>query len=373
MLKKLRRTPAPAGAKTTRPAARPRLGILRATREQSVVGLDIGSRMIKLVALKKGPNGAKLEVVATAALPPDAVSDGEVVDPVAVISTIRELANRHALPTRRVATAVSGRAIIVKTITMDRVPDAEMPHAVQWEAEQHIPFDLNEVYLDYQVLSVDEAARKQNVLIVAAKKEGIDNLANMVREAGLSPTIVDVDAFAAQNAVLAAVSREGNGCDAIVDIGAEFTNIIVVRDHAPAVSSHISFGTGRLVDAALKHFPASREEIETALVAPNPSDELESAVANATEELSIAIERALTYLDVRGADEGAAVSRLVLCGGGACVPTLVRFLTTRHRLPVHVLDPLDGIDASSVAGTMDLARVAPLLAVGVGLALRDAA
>jgi type IV pilus assembly protein PilM len=338
-------------------------------KQQEIVGLDIGSHLVKLVALTRTAGRLRLEVAMSAPLPHDAVSDGEIVDPAAVIAVLRSLVESQPLPTRRVATAVSGRAIIVKNVWMDRVPESGLSQAVQWEAEQHIPFDLNDVYFDHQVLRVDESANKMQVLIVAAKREGIDGLATLVSEAGLQPAIVDVDSFAAQNAVLASYPMTSDAIETLIDVGAEFTNIIVLSREEPILTSNVAFGTSRLVDAALKHFPATAEEVQSALRASDASPELAAVVTAAAEDLSVAVDRSLSYLDGRNAGEPPGLARLIVCGGGACVPALVEFLRSRHRLPVEVANPLAALDTTGV-GLGHVTQRAPLFTVGVGLALR---
>ncbi len=338
-----------------------------------LLGLDVGSHVIKLVGVTRDKGSAHLSLVETASLPADAVNDGEIVDASAVVEALRELSRRQNLPTRRVATAVGGRAVITKNVWISKVDDADaLHHAVQWEAEQHIPFDLNDVYLDYQVLGEDTDAKKQHVLVVAAKREAIDNLATLVQEAGFLPAVVDVDAFAAQNAIRAAHGDQG--AEAILDIGAEFTKVVVARGGIPLLTSNVTFGTARLVDLALKHFPATRQEVHSVLAGDDASEELTTLVEDAAEELSVAVERSLAYLDARGESEQADVSRLLLCGGGACIPSLVAYLRKRHPLDVAVANPLQSLDLTSLTGRgAEMAKVSPLLTVGVGLALRQAA
>lgn len=338
-----------------------------------LLGLDVGSHVIKLIGVNREKGSPQLSLVETASLPADAVNDGEIVDASAVVDALRELAQRQALPTRRVATAVGGRAVITKNVWIAKVDDADaLHHAVQWEAEQHIPFDLNDVYLDYQVLGEDVEAKKLHVLVVAAKREAIDNLATLVQEAGFLPAIVDVDAFAAQNAILAA--HGDNGAEAILDIGAEFTKVVVTHGGVPVLTSNVTFGTARLVDLALKHFPATRQEVHSVLAGDDASEELTAVVESAAEELSVAVERSLAFLDSRGEAEQAEVSRLLLCGGGACIPSLVSFLRRRHPLELAVANPLQSLDLTSLTGRgAEMAKVSPLLTVGVGLALRQAA
>ena len=339
-----------------------------------LLGLDVGSHVIKLVGITREKGVAQLSLVETASLPADAVSDGEIVDASAVVDALRELAQRQALPTRRVATAIGGRAVITKNVWITKVDDADaLHHAIQWEAEQHIPFDLKDVYLDYQVLGEDTEARKLNVLVVAAKREAIDNLATLVQEAGFLPAIVDVDSFAAQNAIRAAQGA-GAGAEAILDIGAEFTKVVVLRGDVPLLTSNVTFGTARLVDLALKHFPATRQEVHSVLAGSDASEELTSVVEGAAEDLSVAVERALAYLDARGDGEVADVSRLIICGGGACIPSLVAYLRKRHPLEILVANPLQALDLTSLASRgAEMAKVSPLLTVGIGLALRQAA
>ncbi|MDR1991097.1 MAG: pilus assembly protein PilM, partial [Acidobacteriaceae bacterium] len=181
------------------------------TKVQTVVGLDIGASAVKAVELCRSGKTYKVAALAREPVPPGSVVDGAILDGGAVAAAIRRLFDRHAFTSKDVVTSLSGHAVIVKKIRLPVMTEDELAESMYWEAEQYIPFDIEDVNLEYQMLDADRGPDdrgEMDVLLVAAKKERIANCASVIVQAGCLPVVVDVDAFALQNACEANYSLE---------------------------------------------------------------------------------------------------------------------------------------------------------------------
>src|SRR5207248_6781551 len=169
---------------------------------QRARGPDSGSSSIKRVQLKEAKRGYILEACGVAALPPEAIVDGALMNSTAIVEAIRQLVGQYKLKNREAAIGVSGHSVIIKQISQPKMTQEELEESIQWEAEQYIPFDVKDVNIDVQILTppdVDTGTGQMDVLLVAAKKDMINDYTSVVSEAGLLPVVVDVDAFAVQN------------------------------------------------------------------------------------------------------------------------------------------------------------------------------
>ena len=345
----------------------------RQRKQQTVIGLDIGSSSVKLVELEVRGREAKLVRFAQAPLLNEAIVDSEVIDRQAVIEAIQNLFSQEGIKTKSVATAVSGRAVIVKKIWMDRLEQEDARAAIQWEAEQHIPYDINDVALDFQILKSEPSAKQMEVLLVAAKKDMVLSHADLVREAGLNPEVIDVDAFALQNAVLANYEMADDEVAALINVGAEETNLNIVRAGAPLYTKDIALGTSTVIEGLKRKYALGQEEAEGVLTgtagAADGEIDLAGTVGEVFEDLASAVERAAAYLKSTGEAEG--VTRIFIAGGGAGITGLREFLAERQQVEVEVVDPLARleIDPSRVDAEKWAAQ-APQYSVAVGLALR---
>jgi type IV pilus assembly protein PilM len=337
---------------------------------RSVVGLDIGSSSIKVVELESNGDTHRLKDYGAIDLLPEAIVDGEVMDRQLVVETIQNLFESKKIRTRRVVSAVSGRAVIVKKILMDRLAEEDAKEAIHWEAEQHVPYDINDVSLDFQILDGEPNPKQMQVLLVAAKRDMLNAHADLIREAGLSPVVIDVDSFAVQNAILANYDFAADEVVALVNVGAEITNINIIQNGVPLFTQDLSLGGNTFVEAIMKRHNVSHAEATAAIRGDEaPSFDLAQVVQQVTEELAMAIERSVVYLKTSGDTE--RITRILLSGGGVRIPGIVELLNRRHQVPVEVADPLKRIthDVAIFDGG-DPRILAPTLTVGIGLALR---
>jgi type IV pilus assembly protein PilM len=229
-------------------------------RNKISAGLDIGSGLIKLVVVDHSRPEPEIVHVATSPLVPDAIVDGEVMDPVLVAETIQSLVQSVGLKSKQVVAAVGGHDVIIKRIQMDRMSREDAREVIRWEAEQHVPFDMENVQLDFQILDPEGSGAQMSVLLVAAKRELIDNRMNLLADAGLSPSVIDVDAFALYNAFERSYPDAVEGLVALVNIGHETTNLNLLDDGVPVLVRDIPFGSRKLREALQRDRGLTAEE-----------------------------------------------------------------------------------------------------------------
>src|SRR5258706_11420669 len=233
--------------------------------KKTTVGLDIGSGIIKLVVVDHSGSEPELVKVATTEVAADAIVEGEVMDPGIVSEAIRGLLSTAGVKQKRVVTAVGGRDVIVKKIQMDRMKEGDAREVIRWEAEQHVPFDMANVELDFQILDPDAEGLQMNVLLVAAKRELVENRNGLLAEAGLEPAIVDVDAFAIHNAFELNHPDPMQGVVGLVNIGHETTNVNILEDGVPVLTRDLAVGTRRFREDMQREKGLSAEDSEKAI------------------------------------------------------------------------------------------------------------
>jgi type IV pilus assembly protein PilM len=332
----------------------------------------VGSHAIKVVEMDlRGPRPRLLRR-AMAPLPPESIVDSEIMDRQLVVETIQNLFERAGIRNRRVRSALAGRGVIVKRIRMERVPETEAAEAVRAEAEHHVPYDIEDVSLDFQILDPQATPREMEVLLVAAKRERINDHASLLREAGLQPVAVDLQAFAVQNALEFNHDVGLEEVVALVNIGSELTNVSIVRGGIPLHTQDISTGGQDFLRAVQKAFQCTREEALAALQGNGPSGvELGPLVDEFCAELAATLEKSLLYLKTTESGiEG--LDRVFLSGGGALIPGLADGLAQHQEARVEVLDPLRRLQVEEEEPLQEAEALpkGPQLAVGVGLVLR---
>ena len=342
-------------------------------RKRTTVGLDIGSGLIKLVAISHGSGEPVLTKVALTTVVDDAIVEGEVMDTGIVADAIRGLMQSAGIKTKQVVIAVGGRDVIIKKIAMERVKEAEARQLIRWEAEQHVPFDMENVELDFQILDPDAEGLQMNVLLVAAKRELVENKMALLTQAGLQPSIIDVDAFALHNAFQLNHPDAMHGVVGLVNLGHETTNINIMEDGIPVLTRDLPLGTRRFREDLQRERGLSAEEADRLLQGFERSEVLEPFLETRGEELAVGIERAAAFLQSASRSAGG-VARLYTTGGGSRIPGLNRVLADRLRLPVQQANPIERLQvAEDVLSTLNPDEVGPLLMLPIGLALRSAA
>jgi len=340
-------------------------------RSKLSAGLDIGSGMIKLVVIDHARPRPEVVRIATSPLLPDAIVDGEIMDPVLVAATIRAVADSARLPRREVVAAVGGHDVIIKKIQMDRMSEANAREVIRWEAEQHVPFDMEGVQLDFQILDPDDDGPQMSALLVAAKRELVENRIGLLADAGLSAPVIDVEAFALHNAFEANYPAALSGLVALVNIGHETTNVNLLEDGVPLLVRDIPFGVRRLREALQRERGLTAEQAD-ALVQGKGNGagvELRSFFFERAEELALGIERAAA--SVAAQNGGLGIGRIFLSGGGARVPGMSETIANRLGVRTEIANPFERVAVRpEVAAELPLDELAPMLMLATGLALR---
>jgi len=340
---------------------------------RTTVGLDIGSSLVKIVEIDHGRSTPTLVRVGIVPLPPEAIVDGEVMDRLLVLDAVRECVTQAGIKSKDIVSAVSGRALIVKKVVMDKMNQEDAQEAIHWEAEQHVPFDIDDVCLDFQILNDNVGNNQMQVLLVAAKKEAIHAHADLVRDAGLRPVVIDVDAFAVQNCYEANYDTTSGRVVGLLNVGSETSNLNIVQNGAPQFTRDLSVGRSRFVEEVQRDFNVSKDEASRMLSQMpqdgSERDRLRETVRRTAEELSLGIERSFAFL--KGSGDAERLDALMVSGGGAQMPLLREFLAERHGVSADVTDPLRQVSYDpELFSKQPVEEVAPLLAVGVGLGLR---
>jgi type IV pilus assembly protein PilM len=343
------------------------------------LGLDIGSSSVKLVQLKDaGKRGFTLEAFGVAALPPEAIVDGALMNSSAIVEAIRQLVSQYKLKNKDVAIGVSGHSVIIKKIAMPRMTQEELEDTIQWEAEQYIPFDVKDVNIDVQILQApetDTGTGQMDVLLVAAKKDMINDYTSVVSEAGLNPVVVDVDAFAVQNAFEANYELPQTETVVLVNAGASVVNINVLANGVTTFTRDVTMGGNQFTEEIQKQLNVSYDEAEKLKIGGDAAadtdsvvpQEVERVIQGVADQMAGEIQRSLDFYTATAAD--SHIARLYLSGGTAKIPTLFRVIEQRVSVPVEILNPFKQLDTARFDqnAVMDNSSAA---AVGVGLALR---
>lgn len=346
------------------------------TPRRQLVGLDIGSSAIKVAQLKESKGRYFLQKFGVKPLESEVIVDGTVMDEGRVVSAIRELFEEANVKNKHVAISISGHAVIVKKISLPPMPDEELEGQVKLAAEQYIPFDINEVNIDFHVLPSDASEDQQedmSVILVAAKKDKINELTELVKAAGLVPMVMDVDAFAVENMHAINYPMAKEETTALVNLGASVMNVNIVRAGSSLFTRDIPLGGNRYTEAIQREIGLSFEEAEESKKKDRGGDSGGVSVAGVMDGVNaeVASEIARTVDYFRTSSANAELTRVLVCGGVARAKGLIQQLGDRMQLPVEMADPFAEIDVTGCNIDPDLlADLAPSAAVGVGLALR---
>ncbi|AMW05442.1 hypothetical protein GEMMAAP_12780 [Gemmatimonas phototrophica] len=342
-------------------------------RKKLTIGLDVGSGLVKAVVIDHSGPVPELAKVVITPLNDTAIVEGEVMDHGIVADAIRQTIAATGAKTKNIVAAVGGRDVIVKKIQMERVKEQQARELMRWEAEQHVPFDMDSVELDFQVLDPDGDGLDMSVLLVAAKRDLVEAKQSLLTEAGASPAVIDVDAFALHNAFEANYPEALTGTIALLNIGNEATNLNILDEGVPILTRDLGVGTRRFREDLQRENGMSAEDAEDLLRGYDRHPMLDGVVSMRGEEIAIGMERAATFLSTSQRNFGT-IRAVYACGGGARVPGLLPWLSDRLRIPVQPANALAKLAVREGAFEfLSTDEVAPLLMLPVGLALRAVA
>jgi type IV pilus assembly protein PilM len=343
---------------------------------KSVVGLDIGSSAVKAVELKPAGKGYRVSAFGAEPVPPDSIVDGAIIDASAVAEAIRRIFDANkAFTTKDVCASLSGNAVIVKKITLPVMTETELGESIYWEAEQYIPFDIQDVNLDYQVLDPGtgpDARGSMEVLLVAAKKEKIGDYTSVIAQAGRTPVIVDVDAFALQNAFEVNYGLEPGHVVVLLNAGASAINVNILQGDQSVFTRDVSMGGNAYTEAVQKELGLSfdtAEQLKKGIPVDGATFEDARPVLRAvTENVLLEIQKTFDFFKATASSD--QIDRIMLSGGASRVDGFQEMLQERFNAPVEPFDPFRAVawDPKKLAG--DPVDLGPTAAVAVGLALR---
>ncbi|HEX7240058.1 MAG TPA: type IV pilus assembly protein PilM [Longimicrobiaceae bacterium] len=343
-------------------------------RGKSTVGLDIGSGFIKVAVVDHSGSEPELTHVSHVPLIADAIVEGEIMDPQLVAETVRSIFETSGIKARNVVISVGGRDVMVKKIQMDRMKEADAREVIRWEAEQYVPFDMENVQLDFQILDPLDDGLQMSVLLVAAKRDLVDQKVGLLRDAGIAPSVVDVDAFALFNAFEYNYPEAREGTLALVNVGHEISTVNVLQEGTPVLTRDIPFGSRRLREDLRRIHGLTAEDAEGVLQGRSPrTGEFRQLLQEGCEELAMGIERAVAFLSI-GDPSGQGLGRIYLSGGSARIPGLLEVVSSHLRTRTEVANPLQRLRVKpGVTALFPVDELAPMLMLPVGLALRTAA
>ncbi len=342
------------------------------SKQKALVGLDIGSSSIKSVELKGSKTGYELVSFDMEPLAQDTVVDGAIMDAPLVAAGISSIFDRQKIKTKNVATSVSGHSVIVKRVTLPLMTEEELFDRIQTEASQHIPFDIADVNLSHQLLETMDS--QMDVLLVAVKKDKILNHTNVLAQAGKTPMVVDIDAFALQNCFEVNYDPDPGQTVALLNVGASVMNINIVRGGIPLFTRDVSVGGNQYTDALQKELDLSFEDAERLKkgeqIAGVAEEQRGTILRSVSDILILEIQKTFDFF--RATASGENIQRIYVGGGSARVPGLLELLREEFAMPVEELYPFRKIVINPGRHNEDQIReFAPRLAIAVGLALRS--
>ena len=343
------------------------------SKSKNVVGLDIGSSAIKLVELKEKKGGYELVKLGVERLSPEAIVDGSIMDSSMVVETISKLNSEKGVKNSNYATSLSGHSVIIKKISLPAMSPDELAESIQWEAEQYIPFDINDVNLDYVPLTAPGSGDNIEVILVAVKKEKINDYTSVISQTGKNPVLVDVDAFALQNAYEMNNDVDEGKVLALVNIGASVTNVNVLSGSNSLFWRDITFGGNQYTDAIQRELSLSFEQAEELKRGRPQGDHTIQQVIpilnSVSEDFAGELRKTLDFFTATSGAE--RVDEIVLAGGGSGVLNLDAILRDKFGIPVTILDPFRRVTVDEGEfNPEELAEIAPSMAIAVGLAIR---
>ena len=342
---------------------------------KNLVGVDIGTSAVKVIQVRESRRGIHLMKYGMEPLPPQSIVDGNVMNSEAVRDSLIKIIKDLKIGQSEVALSISGHSVIIKKLNLPLMKQDELEEQIQWEAEQHIPFDISEVEVDYNILTENADVGQMDVLLVAAKKDEIQDLVDVVRQAKLKPLVVDIDAFAIQNVYELNYGYNSSEVVALLNVGASVTNVNILNGGVSNFTRDITNGGAAITEEIQKQLQVSFEEaeaykagggVDSAEVVPQ---EVDGIISNVVDSLASEIQRSLDFF--MATTSQGEVNQIYLTGGTSKISYLKTAIEKRSRIPVTQMDPFRRVlfDERQFDPTL-LKLQAPQASVCLGLALR---
>lgn len=342
--------------------------------KKSMVGVDIGSSSVKAVELQGRGKDLQLLSLGFEALESDSVVDGQIIELNAVSNAISSIFNEHKIKTTQVAAGVNGHSVIVKNIVLPQMSEGELQESFAWHAEEHIPFDISDVNLDYHVM--DRSGDAIHVLMAACKRDKVANLKQTIQLAGKQPAVIDVDAFALQNCYELNYDPQPGQVVALLNIGASTTNINILNGVRSVFTRDATFGGNQYTSLLQKELGLTfdqAESVKRGMPLPEGSKvrEVGPIMDTVSDILALEIQKTMDFYRATVEDGESAVQKILVSGGGSKLTGLGDFLARRFEVAVEMFDPFRKIKVDARGFDPDYMReIVPEMAIAVGLALR---
>jgi type IV pilus assembly protein PilM len=340
-------------------------------KNKDIVGVDIGASAVKLVQLRELKGGYQLQNAGILPLPAEAIVDNTLMDSPSIVETVKRLLESLQVKAKEAVCSISGNAVIIRKISLPVMPAEELEDQIHWEAEQYIPFDINDVNVDFQILDTDEQdLSKMNVLLVASKKDIINDYLAVFAEAGLKLVVVDVDSFAVQNAYEANYGA-GDEVVALVNLGASIMNLNIVKGGVSLFTRDVQMGGSLYTEEIQKQFGLNSEQAELKKLTAGSSEDprLLEILQRVNDTISLEMRRSLDFYNSTAGEE--RIFKVYLAGGAAKTAHLVEAVQQKLGLPVEILNPFLRVAVNEKEfDTGYLEEIGPQMAVAVGLATR---
>ncbi len=344
-------------------------------KKKGVAGLDVGSSSIKVVELDGKMNNLSLVSLGFENLPDDTIVDGQIMELNTVSEVIQRACDNYQIKSNQVVTGVSGHSVIIKNIVLPPMSREELEESIDWHAEEHIPYDLADVNLDYHITA--ESSDATQVLIAACKRERVDSLKQAIQLSGRQPVAIDVDTFALQNCYEINYQPDASQVVTLLNIGASTMNVNIVQGRNSLFTRDITIGGSQFTDVLQKNLGLSFQQAEAlkrgVVEAADGVEEkaIEPLMNNVTEMVAMEIQKTFDFYRATTDNESLVVQKILISGGGSKLSGLAEELSTRLELPVEVLDPFRQIKVDAKKFDPDyLSEIMPEMAVAVGLAVR---
>lgn len=337
------------------------------------IGLDIGSAYLKVVQLKDTKGGYELELFDVLPLPPELIVDGSIIDSLRLVDSLKELVRKAKIKTKDTVISLSGHSsVIIKRVSLPEMSEEELSESIKFEAEQYIPFDIKDVNLDFQILGPKEEPGQMDVILVAVKKDVINEYLSVVKEAGLNPLIVDVNSFALENIYEVNYEIEPDKNIAIVNIGASTINMNILKGGTSVFTRDSAVGSNLHTEALQREFNLTYENAERLKKGErvenvSPEDAF-PVIESASEEIIGEVKRSFEYFRSTTSEED--FNEVVLSGGCALLRGFPELFAERVGVETKVIEPFKNIKIPKRFDVAYIEEAAPIAAVATGLALR---
>jgi type IV pilus assembly protein PilM len=335
---------------------------------RSSIGLDIGSGYLKVVQLKDTKSGYELELFDMLSLPPELIVDGSIIDSLRLIDSLKELSRKAKIKAKDVAISIAGHSsVIIKRVALPDMSEEELSESIKFEAEQYIPFDIEDVNLDFQILGPKEEPGQMDVILVAVKKDIINEYLSVVKEAGFNCQIVDVNSFALENVYEINYEIEAGKNVALVNIGANTINMNILKGGISVFTRDSAVGSNLHTEVLQREFNLTYDVAERLkrgepVENVSPQDAF-SVMELASEEIIGEVNRSLEYFHEE-------INEVILSGGCALVRDFPKLLAEKIGVETKMMQPFKNIRIPKKFDLAYIEDVAPMAAVAAGLALR---